>query len=95
MNLKQLFTVTNFPSNLLPSDVCQLASLVNMSSVDPITVIGQGYSIFRGSAINSVLSGETSTSPASAVEASIHVCTKTEDVLDALNINASAEVSCS
>jgi hypothetical protein len=65
-----------------------------MASVSPITVVGQGYSVFQGSALNNVLQGEVTNGSSGELEAKIHVCTSTEEVLDALNINASAEVSC-
>jgi hypothetical protein len=66
-----------------------------MGSVNPVIVVRQGYSVFHGSGLNKVLQGEVSNGSSGELEAKIYVCTSTEEVLDALNINASAEVSCS
>lgn len=83
----------NIPVTRIPDTSSNI--IIIMSSLNPVTEAGQGYSFFLGSAMPSVLTGTAKdTHTGGEIRPSISVCTSSEDILNSLSIDASAEVSC-
>ena len=66
-----------------------------MSLLRPITEIGQGYSTFRGEAVDTAITGEIQNGGTAETKVKISICTTAEEILHALSIDASVEANCS
>ena len=66
-----------------------------LSKANPINGIGDGYSSFMGGASSTVLEFQVQDGGPARLGATIRVCMTTDDVYQALNIDATAEVSSS